>query len=91
MSIGRAGKALLGGFAAFLVLAALGELTLRIVARQVGAWSEAGLQLTGWRLLLSEVGLFFARYFVLMLPVLLCCCMVVAFVLARRVPKHVAA
>ena len=91
MSIGRAVKALLGGFGAFLVLALLGELTLRVVARQVGAWNEAGLQLAGWRLLFTEVGLFFARYFIFMLPVLLFLCMAVAFVLARRASKHVAA
>ncbi len=91
MSIGRSVKAVLGGIVAFAVFAVLGEMTLRVIARLVARWSEAGVPLSGWHLAVADVGLFVARYFILALPVLLAVCVGTALLLSWKFSKHVAA
>ena len=91
MIVRRTIKAFLGGSAAFLVLAVLGELTLRAIARLVTYWADAGIPISGWRHTFTETGLFFARYFVFMLPPLFLLCLVGALLAVRQVPRQPAA
>jgi hypothetical protein len=87
----RAVKALLGGFAAFLGLAVVGELGLQAMGWLVHVWSEAAGPLVGWRLLVTNAGLFVARYFIFMLPPLLLLCLASSLVLVWSRSRNAAA